>query len=99
MFTIEYAESVADDLASMRASDRKHVLDRIEKQLKHEPAAPARNRKIIVGIKPPWEHEEPIWQLRVGQFRVFYDVNEEETLVTIRAIRQKPPHKTTKEIL
>ena len=46
------------------------------------------------GFFPP-----TVWELRIGEFRVFYDVNEETALVTVRAIRQKPPHKTTEEIL
>jgi hypothetical protein len=33
------------------------------------------------------------------RFEQFYDVSEEESLVVIRAIRQKPPHRTTEEIL
>ena len=37
--------------------------------------------------------------LRIGEFRVFYDVNEAEARVMVRAIRHKPPHKTTEEIL
>jgi len=41
----------------------------------------------------------PIWELRVGEFRVFYDVDEEAQTVFVRAVRHKPPHKTTEEIL
>jgi mRNA-degrading endonuclease RelE of RelBE toxin-antitoxin system len=50
-------------------------------------------------VVPPWEHEAPVWQLRVGGYRVFYDVSEAASVVTVRAIRYKPPHKTTEEIL
>jgi len=32
-------------------------------------------------------------QLRIGEYRVFYDVDEVELTVIIRAIRHKPPHK------
>ena len=53
----------------------------------------------VLGLTPPWEHVEPVWELRVGEFRVFYDVSEEESRVIVRAIRRKPPHKTTEEIL
>lgn len=42
---------------------------------------------------------EPVWELRVGEYRVFYDVDEATAIVYIRAIRHKPPHKTTEEIL
>ena len=38
-------------------------------------------------------------ELRVGQYRVFYDVDEGKRVVYIRAIRRKPHGKTTKEIL
>ncbi len=99
MFTIEYVEAVADDLGMLRAFERSRILDRIEQQLLHQPNRPSRHRKIIVGLTVPWEHEEPIWELRIGQFRVFYDVNESEQRVVIRAIRKKPPHTTTEEIL
>jgi mRNA-degrading endonuclease RelE of RelBE toxin-antitoxin system len=99
MYRIAYAESVSRDLAAVRSHDRKRVLDSIEEQLTHEPTRPSRRRKVIVGLVPPWEHAPPIWQLRVGSYRVFYDVDEGATAVTIRAIRYKPPHKTTEEIL
>jgi mRNA-degrading endonuclease RelE of RelBE toxin-antitoxin system len=35
----------------------------------------------------------------VGEYRVFYDVGEVERVVYVRAIRRKPPHRTTEEIL
>jgi mRNA-degrading endonuclease RelE of RelBE toxin-antitoxin system len=99
MYAIEYAEGVIDDLADMRAYERAKVLDRLEEQLTYEPTQQTRNRKILVGLVPPWEHIEPVWELRIGQYRVFYDVDEEKLVVIVRAIRHKPPHKTTEEIL
>ena len=99
MYTIKYAEGVADDLANLRTYQRKQILNRIEVQLTHQPAQQTRNKKILVGLIPPWEHVEPVWELRVGEYRVFYDVDAEASTVTVRAIRHKPPHKTTEEIL
>ncbi|MBU4272357.1 MAG: type II toxin-antitoxin system RelE/ParE family toxin [Planctomycetes bacterium] len=99
MFTISYAESVADDLASIRAFQRRHLLEQIDRQLSHEPTRETRSRKILRGLTPPWEHVEPIWELRVNQYRVFYDVDEAIGQVVVRAVRRKPPHKTTEEIL
>ncbi len=48
---------------------------------------------ILVGLKPPWEHEEPMRGLRVGEYRVFYDVDEEGRRVIVRAISREttPP--------
>jgi mRNA-degrading endonuclease RelE of RelBE toxin-antitoxin system len=54
---------------------------------------------MLRGLTPPWEHAQPVWELRVDEFRVFYDVDEGASLVTVRAIRHKPAHKTTEEIL
>jgi mRNA-degrading endonuclease RelE of RelBE toxin-antitoxin system len=99
MHELEYTEGVVEDLKGLRASDRKRVLDKIEEQLTHNPTEETRNKKILVGLKPPWEHEEPVRELRVGKYRVFYDVDEEGQRVIIRAIRAKPPHQTTEEIL
>lgn len=76
MYEIRYAEAVADDLKSLRPTQRTQILDRIEAQLTYQPTEQTRNRKILVGLVPPWEHEEPVGQLRIGQFRVFYDVDE-----------------------
>ena len=53
MFTIEYAEGVADDLRTLRATDRKRILDKIDEQLEDNPAQETRNRKMLVGLKLP----------------------------------------------
>lgn len=99
MFTIEYAKGIATDLKNVRVYDRKMILDGIDTQLKYEPNIQTRNRKIIVGLVPPWEYVEPVWELRIAEYRVFYDIDEDTSTVIIRAIRHKPPHKTTEEIL
>lgn len=99
MFRIEYAEGVAEDLRDLRAYDRSWIIDTIEEQLRYQPTKETRNRKLLEGFGPQWENVHPIWELRVGDFRVFYDVEEVSLVVTIRAIRKKPPHITTEEIL
>jgi len=99
MYEIRYAKDVAEDLRKLRPAQRRQILDRIDAQLSYQPTKQTRNRKILVGLVPPWEHEEPVWELRIGEFRAFYDVAESEAIVIIRAIRHKPPHKTTEDIL
>jgi mRNA-degrading endonuclease RelE of RelBE toxin-antitoxin system len=99
MFAIEYAEGVAEDLARLRAFQRAQILDRIEAYLRHQPTQETRSRKILVGLVPPWDHIEPAWELRIGHYRVFYDVDVDSSVVYVRAIRHKPPYKTTEEIL
>jgi ParE-like toxin of type II ParDE toxin-antitoxin system len=45
-----------------------------------------------------WWRGREVWQLRIGDFRVFYDVDEERQAVIVRAIRRKGT-KATEEIL
>jgi len=99
VYEIAYSEGVAEDLRRLTANERAKILDRIEVQLKYEPTRQTRNRKVLVGLVPPWDHVDPVWELRVGEYRVFYDVGYVQATVSVRAIRHKPPHKTTEEIL
>ena len=99
MYTLEFSEMVAQHLGELRAFDRRTILDQIDAQLTQQPTQETRNKKELVGLSAPWEHMAPVWELRVGEYRVFYDVDEEESRVVVRAIRRKPPHKTTEEIL
>ena len=99
VYKITYSNGVADDLKSLGAPVRSQILDEIEVQLAHEPNRETRNRKILVGLVPPWEHVPPVWELRIEEYRVFYDIDEKTKLVMVRAVRHKPPHKTTEDIL
>jgi hypothetical protein len=74
-------------------------MDAIEKELAYQPTTPTRNRKELPDLRPPWEAVPPIWELRVGNYRVFYDVAEGDKTVMIRAVRHKPAGRTTEEIL
>ena len=40
-----------------------------------------------------------MWELRVGDYRVFYDVSQEDETVYVRAVRKKPLGKSTEEVL
>ena len=99
MFVLRFAKGVINDLKRLRAYDRKRIVEAIENQLGDEPNRPSRNRKILVNLIPPWTAELPVWELRIGEYRVFYDVSEEDEIVYVRAVRKKPPGKTTEEIL
>jgi mRNA-degrading endonuclease RelE of RelBE toxin-antitoxin system len=99
LYTIEFAISVTDDLRGVSVYKRREILDRIDAELTHLPQQPTRNKKQLIGLAPPWEHVPPLWELRIGNIRVFYDVDDAEKIVNVRAIRQKPAHRTTGEIL
>ncbi len=80
MHDIELARSALEDLKSLRKFEQRQLLNSIERQLRHEPTVETRNRKRL---RP---NELAGWELRVGQFRVFYNVDEEDLIVRIEAI-------------
>ena len=99
MYAIEFSEGALEDLMALRAFEQSRILDAIEEQLSNEPTIETRNRKLLSGLIPPFEATPPVWELRVAQYRVFYDVSEEERKVFIRAVSHKPPHRRTEEIV
>lgn len=83
MFTLEFAESAVEDLQVLRKHEQTLVLDAIERLLSVEPLTPTRRRKQLRSS------ELSSWELRVGKFRVFYDVDGEQMVVFIKAIGWK----------
>jgi mRNA-degrading endonuclease RelE of RelBE toxin-antitoxin system len=99
MYIIRFATGVVSDLRRLRAYHRQVILADIERQLTHEPTVTSPRRKLLPNLVPPWDAVPPIWELRVREYRVFYDVSEGERTVVVRAIRRKPPGKRTEEVL
>jgi mRNA-degrading endonuclease RelE of RelBE toxin-antitoxin system len=93
MFEVAYHPEAAKELRALRAHDRARVLDAIERHLFETPLMLTRNKKIL-----DLGEEGFIHQLRVGEFRVFYDVEEIERIVIVRHVRRKG-RKTTGEVL
>ncbi|NJM41105.1 MAG: addiction module toxin RelE [Anaerolineae bacterium] len=73
MYSIEYTESALDDLKYFRKAERQLILDQIDLQLMYEPTVETTNRKRLRS------NELAEWELRIGMFRVFYDVTEDST--------------------
>ncbi len=73
-------------------------MDAIERRLSATPLARSRSRKELVGLVPPWDQVRPVWELRVGEYRVFYDVDDNGSVVIVQAVRHKG-RKKTEEIL
>ena len=83
MFQLAFTLGALEDLRMLRKYDQRQVIDAIEQQLSHQPTVETRNRKRL---RPNMVAE---WELRVGEFRVFYDVDVEASLVKIEAIGYK----------
>jgi mRNA-degrading endonuclease RelE of RelBE toxin-antitoxin system len=83
MFGIEFTPAAIDDLRLLRKYEQEQIIAAIEIQLLHQPVQETRSRKRL---RPNQLAE---WELRVGRFRVFYDVDQQGTLVKIEAIGYK----------
>ncbi len=99
MFNVRFAEGVAQDLKRIPVFYRNQILHAIKRQLVNTPDSETRNRKIFVKLVTPWEGIEPVWELRVGEYRVFYDISRDDETVYVRAVRRKPSGKKTEDIL
>jgi mRNA-degrading endonuclease RelE of RelBE toxin-antitoxin system len=92
-------ELAVDELKSLRVYDQRRIIAAIRSQLSDHPNVQTRNRKCLVDLTPAFEHELPVWELRAGLYRVFYDVDDEERRVNVRAIRRKEPRQKTEDIV
>ena len=99
MYTIRYDAGAVDDLRGIEAYYQRRILADIKTHLTRTPTVRTKRRKPLPNLTYPWEAIPPIWELRVGGYRVFYDVSEVDHLVIVRAVRRKPPGKRTEEIL
>ena len=79
-FCIDFTEEARIDLTWFSAYERKTIIDEIRRQLTDQPAVGTRNRKRL--------RENPLarWELRVGKFRVFYEIGEDGATVTVAAV-------------
>jgi mRNA-degrading endonuclease RelE of RelBE toxin-antitoxin system len=95
---ILFQELAATELQALRAYDQRRIVDAIEEHLRQQPTISTRRRKCLADLTPSFEHVPPVWELRVGDFRVFYDVDADAGNVHIRAVRPKGPAQTTGDI-
>ena len=80
MFDIEFTPEANEDLKSFRKFEQQEIIDGIQKQLKHEPTVETRNRR---NLRPNKVAE---WEVRIGRFRVLYNVDDGAEIVSIEAI-------------
>jgi mRNA-degrading endonuclease RelE of RelBE toxin-antitoxin system len=88
-FKIDLSPNAQKHIKPIRKSEQTTILDAIEEQLSHQPEQPTRRRKKL--------EENPLapWELRVGEFRIFYDVDADEKLVVVVAIGRKSHNRLT----
>jgi len=75
-YEIRYSNEAVEQLKKLRVFDRTAILDQIEQILSVNPIIVSKSR-----IKRLREPAPTQYRLRVGEFRVFYDVRETAVLV------------------
>ena len=83
MFEIIFTIEAIEDLRWFKKVERRKILTGLESQLSHEPAVETRNRKRL---RPNKLAE---WELRLGRFRVFFDMDQENRLIQVEAVGYK----------
>ena len=86
-FDVGVTQSALDDLDYLKKAEQNTILDGIEKQLTATPLTPTRNRK------PLRPNDLSAWEMRLGTYRVFYDVDEEAAKVVVKAVGWKEHNK------
>ena len=80
-YRIEYSPDAEDHLRALRAREQRIVVDAVDRQLVHQPTRETKNRR------PMRPNPLATWELRVGNLRVYYDVEDTpEAVVFVRAV-------------
>jgi mRNA-degrading endonuclease RelE of RelBE toxin-antitoxin system len=77
MYDIEFTEAALADLKWFKKHEQNEIVDGIEANLHYEPAVETRNRS------PLRPNQTAEWKLRLGNFRVYYDVETVAWIVSI----------------
>jgi mRNA-degrading endonuclease RelE of RelBE toxin-antitoxin system len=88
IFQIDYVVETIEHLDAIERKYHRLISKTIIEQLSYTPTKKTRNRKLLEQPAP----FEATWEIRFGsnnRFRVLYDVNENEHVVTILAIGVK----------
>jgi len=82
-YRIEVTEEAKGDLSYYTAFERKLIVSGIREQLTHQPHIETKNRKPL--------RDNPIasWELRVGKYRVFYEVDDTVNTVSVVSVGYK----------
>lgn len=86
MFDIDFTSSAIGDIRYFRKAEQNIIVDAITQNLL-EPLRPVRNRKSLES------NELSEWELRIGRYRVFYDVDEIDKVVLVKAVGWKEHNK------
>ncbi|MEW6351068.1 MAG: type II toxin-antitoxin system RelE/ParE family toxin [Thermodesulfobacteriota bacterium] len=80
MWDVRFTPDAWKDVLHYRRNEQATIVSRIETELCTQPSLEARHRK------PLRPNELSTWELRIGRFRVFYNMDLENRVVTVTAL-------------
>jgi mRNA-degrading endonuclease RelE of RelBE toxin-antitoxin system len=83
MVALDITASAREDIRFFKSFEQRRILDAIEQRLSYEPVTPTQQRKML---RP---NNLAQWALRIGKYRIFYDVEDEPIIVRIKAVGWK----------
>jgi mRNA-degrading endonuclease RelE of RelBE toxin-antitoxin system len=79
VFSVELSPSSKLDFDGLRKYEQQRVIEAIEGKLQMDPNVTTRAKKCLGSEETAnFVFTPPLWQLRVGDYRVFYDVDDNE---------------------
>lgn len=83
-YKLEFTHEAIRDLRRLRASDAARIVDECQRVLTVNPTltSKARIKHLHGGVFPPY-------RLRIGEFRAFYDVREDDQVVVVYGVIDK----------
>jgi mRNA-degrading endonuclease RelE of RelBE toxin-antitoxin system len=83
MYDIVYTAEALEDLEWFRKHEQNEIVDGVDQQLRYQPTLETRNRKRMR------RSEQAEWELRIGDFRVLYNVDGQVQIVEIQRVGEK----------
>ena len=86
MYAIEFTQQAQDDLSWFSRREQNVILDGIKSNLRYEPSVATLNRH------PCRDDATKIadWELRIGPYRVCYNIDDTILIVDVQRIGEKP---------
>jgi mRNA-degrading endonuclease RelE of RelBE toxin-antitoxin system len=83
MYDIDFTPRALEELRWFKKHEQKVILEGIQEQLRYEPTVHTRNRK------PLRPNSTATWELRIEEFRIVYDVDQQVRIVEIQRVGEK----------
>jgi mRNA-degrading endonuclease RelE of RelBE toxin-antitoxin system len=80
-FSLVVSAAAREELDALRVFEKRQISDAIEVNLLVDPLAETRKMKKLGDVKAGFTYDRPLRELKVGAYRVYYNVDEQALMV------------------